>query len=88
MLSEIFTANTYFWTPGRNAATRRANEHRQHAKFQQWLAEFGDMLAAAGIEVEFHYEESCRHVYKRVIVTRNGKRSNLSVVKRLLNITE
>lgn len=85
-LPEILTANTYFWRPGSNASSRRSNEQRRAAEVQRFLDQHADALAAAGVEVSFSYSESCNNVYKRVEVTRNGKRSNITAVKKALGI--
>ncbi len=85
-LPEILTANTYFWRPGSSASSRRSNEQRRHAEVQRFLDQHADALSAAGVSVEFSYSESCNNVYKRVEVYRQGKKSNLTAVKKALGI--
>jgi hypothetical protein len=83
----IMTANTYFWRPGSSASQRRANEKRYAAEVQAFLDRHAEALAAAGISVEFSYWESCNHVYKRLEIYRNGKRSNIRALKKALGIS-
>lgn len=85
-LPEILTANTYYWRPGSSASSRRSNERRHVATVQRFLDTHAEALAAAGIEVSFSYSESCNNVYKRFEVTRNGKRSNITAIKKALGI--
>jgi len=84
----IMTANTYFWTPAGSASGRRSNEKRRNAEVQAFIEKYREQLEAAGIEIDFDYNESCRNVYKRCRITRNGKRSNIRAVKKALGITD
>lgn len=86
VLPEILTANTFYWRPGSSASSRRANEARRHAEVQRFLDAHADALVAAGVTVEFSYSESCNNVYKRVEIYRNGKKSNITAVKKALGI--
>lgn len=85
-LPEILTANTYYWRPASNASSRRANERRHAETVQRFLDRHAEALAAAGVEVSFSYSESCNNVYKRLEITRNGKKSNITALKKALGI--
>lgn len=94
-LPEILSANTYFWSPGSHASSRRGNETRRTGEVANFFSangfetrNDGETVRASkdGVEVKFSYSESCKNVYKRVQVTRGGKRSNISAVKKLLGI--
>lgn len=83
-IPEILTANTYYWTPATHAASRRRNEQRHAAEVESFIAAYRAVLDAAGIAIEFSYSESCNHVYKTCKITRNGKRSNITAVRKAL----
>lgn len=83
-IPSILTANCYFWTPGRSAASRRNNETRRNNEVADFLAANAAQLAAAGIVVNFSYSESCHNVYKSCRITRNGKLSNITAVRKAL----
>lgn len=92
-LPSIFTANTYFWTPSSNASGRRRNEEKRQSEVAEFFKSIGfevnhigdKVIATHGdIEAVFEYRETCGHVYKSLCVTRNGKRSNVSAIKKLL----
>lgn len=85
-LPEILTANTYYWRPASNASSRRANEKRHAETVQRFLDAHADAIRAAGLTVEFSYSESCNNVYKRCEITRNGKKSNITALKKALGI--
>lgn len=85
-LPAIMTANTYYWTPSSSASGRRSNEARHAATVQAFLDQHAEAIRAAGLTVEFSYSESCHNVYKRLEVTRNGKRSNVTALKKALGI--
>ena len=40
-IPDIITANTYFWTPGGSASSRRSNERRRTAEGIEWLESNG-----------------------------------------------
>ena len=82
----IMTANTYYWRPASNASSRRANEQRHTTTVQAFLDRHADAIRAAGIEVGFSYSESCHNVYKRCEIYRNGKKSNITALKKALGI--
>lgn len=88
----ILTANTFYWTPACNASSRRRNEARQLATVATYLAALGftvndrdDRVSATNgnVEVVFSYSESCSNVYKSLQVTRGGKRSNISAIRKI-----
>lgn len=83
-IPEILTANTYFWTPSGSASGRRSNERRRIGEVTAFVEANAAALAAAGIEIEFGYSESCHNVYKRCCITRHGKRSNITAVRKAL----
>ena len=53
---------------------------------QRFLDAYGEMLAANGITVKFHYEESCNHVYKRLEVYKDGVKKDIRALKKALGI--
>ena len=95
-IPKVVTANTYFWTPGAVANIRRSNEEKRLREVADWLKQMGFDTAKKNIdtilgiledkhgtiEVEFHYSESARNVYKHFRVRRNGQNSN---IKGLIN---
>lgn len=85
-IPEILTVNTYFWSPGRTASQRRSNEERRNSEVARFIEQNKAALEAAGIVIDFEYSESCRNVYKRCVITRNGKRSNITAVRKALSI--
>ena len=85
-IPSIMTANTYFWTPSGSASGRRSNEKRRNGEVAEFLAENADALKAANVEVNFSYSESCHNVYKSCKITRNGKRSNVTAIRKALGL--
>lgn len=88
-LPQILTANTYYWSPASSAASRRRNEERRHAEVADFLTDLGfefngKTWTKGELEVNFEYSESCRNVYKHFQVWRNGKKSNITAIKKLL----
>lgn len=94
----ILTAKTFFFRPSSNASGRRRNESRQHSIVIGFLEGLGFSILRADdeisvgvlnheslgrIEVEFYYSESCKNVYRRLSVTRNGKVSNITLLRKL-----
>lgn len=88
----IVTAKTYFWEPAQSASARRRNEIRHCEKVALWFASLGltvnvetDKVRAHGgdVEVIFSYTESCKNVYKRLAVMRNGRVSNITTLRKL-----
>lgn len=86
-IPEILTANTYFWTPAGSASSRRSVEKRRNNEVAQFIEANQEALNAAGIEINFSYSESCKNVYKSCKITRNGKRSNITAVRKALGIS-
>lgn len=94
-LPAILEANTYYWKPASHAAKRRDNEQYRQTQVYDFLTGLGfttewnqslDMVMGYKDEVEvlFVYRETCKNVYKSLKVLRNGKRSNITVLKKLL----
>lgn len=69
------TAQSYFWTPHASARERRRAEERRTVPMIAWT-ENSDVYTA-----EFHFRESCSHVYAHGIYTRNFKKTTLKAVK-------
>lgn len=91
-IPSIISANTYFWASASNASSRRRNEEkRQKEVFDFFLSlgmnttQNGDTVVGEkdGIIAVFSYSESCKNVYKTFTVTKNGKRSNISALKKI-----
>jgi hypothetical protein len=85
-IPDILTANTYFWRPASTASGRRNNEARRNGEVASFIAANKAALDAAGIVIEFSYSESCHNVYKTCSITRNGKRSNITAVRKALGL--
>ncbi|MDO7885358.1 hypothetical protein [Hymenobacter cheonanensis] len=89
----ILTANTYFWSPASSATGRRSNEAKRVGEVAAWLLslgltlkmnENGTLSATNGtIDVHFSYSESCSIVRKSLSVSRNGKNSNITALRKL-----
>ena len=89
----ILTANTYFYKPATSANGRRRNEAKHLAEVAAWLLALGLTITmnANGtisgtngtIEVHFSYSESCSIVRKSLSVSRNGKNSNITALRKL-----
>lgn len=88
----ILTANTYFWSPGSIAGTRRRNEAQQFSIVASFFEAIGMKVTRTGhsvigqkddIVAEFQYRETCSTVYKSLEVVRNGKRSNIITLRKL-----
>lgn len=92
----ILTANTYFWKPGCSADNRRRNEARNAATVAAHLTALGFAVetgsgfangtlqtAKGEIAVRFSYSESCANVYKSLTVTRAGKNSNITTLRKI-----
>ena len=57
----IVTANTYFWTSGGSASSRRYNEQRREGEIQNFI---NQLAAIPTITVQGEYRETCGNVYK------------------------
>ena len=85
-IPEILTAKTFFWTPGRHASERRSNEARRNGEVADFIAANQAALDTAGVVIDFSYSESCSNVYKTCRITRNGKLSNITAVRKALGL--
>lgn len=94
-LPSILTANTYFWSPSGSADGRRRSEEKRQSEVASFfqsagftVTRSGDNVNAVGhnLDVDFHYSESCKIVYKSLSVYRNGKKSNITAIRKALNI--
>ena len=89
----IFTANAYYWNSGTTAATRRNNEQKHTDQVCDYLAALGFEIQTHSsttvvakreeVEVYFNYQESCSNVYKSLSVTKAGKRSNITTLRKI-----
>ena len=90
----ILTASVYFWHPAGNASGRRHNEQRNIAEVAAWFRSLGltvrtDATGAWGqsedhtLLAEFQYSESCNHIYRHLSVWRDGKKSNITALRKL-----
>lgn len=88
----ILTANTYFWTSGASASNRRRNEERNLATVADFFRALGMQVSVSsdsvvghkdGIRAVFSYSESCKNVYKSLSITRDGKSSNITSLRKL-----
>lgn len=92
---DILTANTYYWSPDSNAHGRRRSEERKLASVANYLESIGftiqthdtsKVIAQKGdVEVDFRYSESTKNVYKTLSVHKNGKKSNISAIRKIAN---
>lgn len=93
----ILSANTYFWTPAQNASTRRRNEERNQQAVADYLQLLGFDVERNGdavkgyhpdykVRVVFSYSESCANVYKSLSVTRSGKNSNITAIRKVAKL--
>lgn len=88
----ILTAGCFFWSPAGSASGRRRNEERRQAEVAVWLSSLGfnversgDSVCASGhgLEIRFSYSETCHNVYRRLEVTRAGRRSNIAAIRKV-----
>ena len=90
---DILTANTYFWNPAGSAVSRRSNEERGLQEVREWFEFLGMKIIRHTISIVvaekgdvwawFNYEESCRNVYKKLMVEKAGKRSNITRLRKM-----
>lgn len=89
----ILTANTFFYKPATSADNRRRNELQTQKLVADFFSELGfevelsDCLVNArkdDLQVSFTYEESAKNIYKSLSIYKNGKRSNITAIKKLL----
>ena len=67
--------NGYFWTPYGGASQRRSREFSISFEFEH---------SGQQIEVRQSLSLSCRNFYFHTHVTRNGKKSNISILKKVV----
>ena len=89
----ILAASTYFWIPARSADQRRRNETRNTDKVANYLSAIGFTITDQAeryvtavkdeVDVTFYYKESCSNVYKSLSVTRAGKVSNITAIRKI-----
>jgi hypothetical protein len=84
----ILTANTYFWSSASSASSRRNNEERRNSEVTKFLMGLGFVendgwMTKGDLKVRFSYSESCNHVYKSLEIYRNGKKSNITALRKL-----
>lgn len=88
----ILTTNTYFWSPSKHSGDRRNSEEKYRAIVADFFRQIGMQVSEQGGKVigvrgeliaEFSYSESCSNVYKHLSVTRNGKASNITQLRKL-----
>lgn len=68
--------NSYFWTPGSHASSRRSNESRNNFAYEN---------DRYGISVENSYSESCKNVYYKGIFYVDGKKTTVTKIKNIIN---
>lgn len=92
-MPSILTANTLYWNSASGASNRRRNESRRQEEVYDFFKALGFDVEYAGdhvrgelggISFDFYYSESCQNVYKSFTVYRDGKKSNISQIKKLL----
>ena len=92
---KILTAKTFYWSPGSAASQRRNNESRRLSEVEIFLYSLGfDIIKSTNgkikgikdeVEVIFYYSESCKNVYKRFEIYKDGKRSNITTLRKMYN---
>lgn len=93
-IPSILTANTYFWSPSGSADGRRRCEEKRQSEVAAFfqsagftVTRNGDNVNATGhgLNITFHYSESCKIVYKSLEVYRdNGKKSNITAIRKVV----
>ena len=91
----ILSANTFYWNSADTSAARRSNEERNTSKVASYLESIGfiitdrdtsNITAVCGnVEVKFHYSETCNNVYKSLYVQKDGKKSNITTIRKIAN---
>jgi len=76
-LSEKYK-NSYFFSPAGNADARRYRESKNE------LEKFDFKINDDKYSIEFHMHESCKNVYVKKYVIKNGNYTNTTVIKTLL----
>jgi hypothetical protein len=90
----ILGINTYKWKPASSASARRAAETKTLEQVASYFKDIGLKVSvsgnsvsgeAEGISVEFNYQQSCQNVYKSLSVYSNGKKSNITALRKFAN---
>lgn len=90
----ILGINTYKWKPASSASARRAAEVKTLNQVSSYFKEIGlevktdeDSVSgeAVGLSVVFTYRQSCKNVYKSLSVYSNGKKSNITALRKFAN---
>lgn len=88
----ILTANTFNWSPRGNAGGRRSAEVHYQAVVAEYFKALGLTVSQSGdtvtgendtIHARFEYSESCKNVYKSLCIHKNGKKSNITALRKL-----
>lgn len=93
----ILWVNTYFFKPDSTASGRRRKEEHYLSTVGSFFSNVGfDVVRGSDyvkgemqhekygkIVVVFTYSESCSHVYRSLSVTRDGKKSNITLLRKL-----
>lgn len=89
---KVLTAKCYFWSPGGAASQRRNAEKARLGEVAEFFGEIGMTVTEHtdghvianrdGVVARFDYSESCHNVYKTLEITRNGKRSNITALRK------
>ena len=92
-IPSILTQNCFYRKPNSVASCRRRNEERRQDEVFNFLKRVGFEVERKGdsvrgrlneLYIEFSYYETCGNVYKSLYIERNGKKSNISALKKLL----
>jgi hypothetical protein len=67
--------NCYFWTSNKNASGRRAEEFERYLKFFTKDDEY---------TIHQSLDISCRNYYYRLSIMKNGRKSNITILKNIL----
>jgi len=88
----ILTANCHYWRSNSSADGRRHNERRRLTEVKDYLCALGfactdgvDCVVGVkdAVRVVFSYNESCTRVYKSLCITQGGKRSNITLLRKM-----
>lgn len=89
----ILSSNVYFWSPGASQSQRARSAEKKVNEVSSYLEYLGfiisekdcnSMTAINGnVEVRFYYHESSQNVYKSLAVFKNGKKSNITTIRKI-----
>lgn len=92
-IPEVLTAKTWFWNPGNSVNQRRENEEKYAVAVYDFVLAIGFELNDSGlwerhyqnqaITIEFDYAETANNVYRTLRIWRDGKKSNMSIIKKI-----